>query len=152
MSLPDLPRSKHLVIKVDDDVTLHMAKLLRIDAGNLTREYETHPGWQGLIAAYHAEAKIQVMRRQDAYDNKEAERYFYLRENFETIFNAKATIEALKMAIMNDPTLQAMRAEIVELRALETQLDAARQSFTARGSMLVSLGAHERSERKTGPY
>ncbi len=148
MSLPDLPKTRHLVIELDEDITLNMAKLLRIDAGNLVDEYEKHAGWQGLIASYHAEAKIRVMRSEDEYDAKEAEAYFHLVENFETIYGAKPTVDRLKMALVSNPDLQALRNGIIELKAQELRLESARNSFMARKDMLISLGAHERSERK----
>jgi hypothetical protein len=152
MSLPTLPQAKLLIIQADEDVTLNLAKLTRIDAGNLVHEYETHPGWSALIASYHADAKIRVMRKENELDNREAEKFFYLKDNYEKLFGGKPTVESLKMAVQADPSLQALREEIVELKAQEIRLNAARESFLSRKDMLISLGAHERAERKTGPY
>jgi hypothetical protein len=151
MSLPELPQTQMLSIKVDDEVTLNLAKLMRIDSGNLTREYETHAGWQAYVAALHADAQIRTMRKENELEHKESERFLYLKENFEKIYGYKPTMELLKMAVNTDPGLQEIRDEIVDLKAVEAQFFAARQSFLGRKDMLVSLGAHERSERKTSP-
>lgn len=130
---------------------IHVGKLLRIDSGNLMREFETHAKWQGFIGFQHAEAKLAVGYMESDIARKEAEKYLYLKENFEKIYNYKPTVESIKAAVAVDAEVVKLEDKLRILKRRSDFLDVLRQAFLAKKDMLVSLGAHERSERNLSP-
>lgn len=129
---------------------LDLPQLLRIDAGNLANEYQTHAGWQAFIAYQHSEAKILKERAERKVKAIEADKFLYFKERFESIFGFKPTETSIECAITRDPDYIAAVDELFDAKRLENIWEVARGAFLARKDMLVNIGAHERTERKMG--
>ena len=71
--------------------------------------------------------------------------------DLESVFGYKGTLETIKAATTSDEEVCKLNEKLLRAMEQEADLEVVRSAYLARKDMLVSLGAHERSERKLTP-